>query len=175
MIAAVSSDPFRGPDPFREHETTYRALKVYAFDPLRGRRGGNHLVLRVPYEVLQPGPVGTRVAVVDEDLDGKRLHSPVDLDHPFIPRNGGLEPSDSNPHFHQQMVYAVISHLLRTFDRALGRQMRFHAVGTGAVSRLTVRPHAMGVANACYDPTTVALSFGQFNAVGNSGGRYIPG
>lgn len=174
-MAAGGLDPFRGHDPFGEHEAAYRALRVYAFDPLRGRRGGNHLVLRVPYEALQPGPIGTRVAVVDEDLEGKRLHPPVDLDHQDILRNGGLEPSDSNPHFHQQMVYAVISHLLPTFDRALGRQMRFRAARTGAVSRLTVRPHAMPDANAYYDPATVALSFGQFKAATNSGGRNIPG
>ena len=47
----------------------YRALRVYAFDPVRGRRGGNHLILRVPFEELKPGPVGSRVAVVDEDRE----------------------------------------------------------------------------------------------------------
>jgi hypothetical protein len=174
-MAADNRDPFRRPDPFGEYEAVYRALRVYAFDPLRGRRGGNHLVLRVPFEPLQPGPVGARIAIIDEDLEGKRLYPPVDLDHPDIVRNGGLEPSDSDPRFHQQMVYAVISHLLRTFDRALGRQMRFRAAHTGAVSRLTVRPHAMPVPNAYYDPATVALSFGQFKAAANSAGRNIPG
>lgn len=173
-MAADTTDPFRGPDPFKEYEAAYRALRVYAFDPLRGRRSGNHLTLRVPFEALRPGPVGARVAVVDEDLEGKRLYPPIDLDHPDIVRNGGLEPSDSNPYFHQQMVYAVISHLLRTFDRALGRQMRFRADDTGVESRLTVRPHAMPYANS-YDPTTVALSFGQFKAAQNSAGRNIPG
>ena len=97
------------------------------------------------------------------------------MNHPDIVRNGGIEPSDSNPHFHQQMVYAVISHLLRTFDRALGRQMRFRAAKTGDVSRLTVRPHGMTDANAYYDPETVELAFGQFNAGENSTGRNIPG
>ena len=53
--------------------------------------------------------------------------------------------------------------------------MRFRAVDTGAAGRLTVRPHAMRQANAYYDPKTVALAFGQFNAGGNSGGRNIPG
>lgn len=174
-MAAEDRDRFRGLDPFGEYEPAYRALRVYAFDPLGGRRGGNHLMLRVPFEMLEPGPVGARVAVVDEDAEGKRLHPPVDLDHPELLRHGGLEPSDSNPHFHQQMVYAVISHLLRTFDRALGRQMRFRTAGTAVVSRLTVRPHGMPDANAYYNPEDVALSFGQFNARETSGGRTIPG
>ncbi len=173
-MAGETPDPFRGLDPFNEYEAAYRALRVYAFDPLRGRRGGNHLVLRVPFERLQPGPIGTRVAVVDEDDNGKRLYPSVDLDHPDILRNGGLEPSDSNPHFHQQMVYAVISHLLRTFDRALGRQVRFRAAHTGIASRLTVRPH-VPMANAYYDPSSVTLSFGHFKPATNSVGRHIPG
>jgi hypothetical protein len=175
MAADPDEDRFRGPDPFGEYEPAYRALRVYAFDPLRGRRGGNHLILRVPFEPLQPGPVGSRVAVVDEDLDGKRLHPPVDLNDPDVVRNGGLEPSDTNPHFHQQMVYAVISHLLRTFDHALGRQMRFRAARTAAVSRLMALPHGMKEANAYYSPTRVALAFGQFTATENGTGRNIPG
>ena len=48
MAADPDQDRFRGPDPFGEYEPAYRALRVYAFDPLRGRRGGNHLILRVP-------------------------------------------------------------------------------------------------------------------------------
>lgn len=175
MAADSSDDFFRAPDPFGEYEAVYRALRVYAFDPLRGRRGGNHLILRVPFEQLEPGPVGSRVVVVDEDLDGNRLHPPVDLNDPDIVRNGGIEPSDANPHFHQQMVYAVISHLLRTFDRALGRQMRFRAASTGAVSRLRVLPHGIKDPNAYYDPERVALAFGQFDAPESSTGRSIPG
>ena len=170
------TDLFRGPDPFDEYEAVYRALRVYAFDPLRGRRGGNHLILRVPFEQLKPGPVGSRVAVDDEDLEGNRLHPPVDLDHPDVVRNGGIEPSDSNPHFHQQMVYAVISHLLRTFDRALGRQMRFRAAGTarrepadGAAAR------HQGAPTRTTTLWRVALAFGQFNALKSSTGRNIPG
>lgn len=169
------NDPFRGPDPFGEHEPAYRALRVYAFDPGRGRRAGNHLILRVPFEPLRPGPVGSRIAVVDEDLEGRQLHPPVDLDQLDIIRDGGVEPSDTNPHFHQQMVYAVVSHLLRIFDRALGRQVRFRPAKKATHTRLTVLPHGMQEASAYYDNEGVRLAFGQFPAQESSAGRNIPG
>src|SRR5262249_43434437 len=105
-----------------------------------------------------------------QDLDGKRLYSPVDLNHPDA-RAGGIEPSDSNPHFHQQMAYAVVSHLLRTFDRALGRQMRF---GDGR-NRLEVMPHGFDGANAYYIPAKPALAFGYFFTGKTTTDRQIPG
>src|SRR5678816_3399511 len=83
---------FRGPDPFGEYEPAYRSLRVYAFHPGLGRRSGNHLILRVPFEPLKPGPIGSRVRVIDESLEGEPLHPPVDLEHPDIIRNGGIEP-----------------------------------------------------------------------------------
>jgi len=174
-MSSDRSEPFRGPDPFDEYEPANRGLRVYAFGPSQGRRGGNHLLLEVPFEELEPGPIGSRVAVVDEDYEGNRLHPPADLNHPDVVRNGGFEPSDSNPHFHQQMVYAVISNLLRTVDRALGNKARFRAAGTGTASRLTVRPHDMHEPNAYYDSQKVALAFGQFTASKRSTGRSIPG
>jgi hypothetical protein len=168
-------DVFRHPDPFDEYEPAYRALRVFAFHPGLGRRSGNHLTLRVPFEPLQPGPIGRRVHVIDENFKGKRLHAPVDLDHPDVLRDGGLEPSDTNPQFHQQMVYACVSNLLRTFDFALGRQVRFRAKGSAQQKVLTVLPHAMGEANAYYDSERVALAFGQFKAQASESGRNIPG
>lgn len=167
-------DVFRRPDPFDEYEPAYRALRVFAFHPGLGRRSGNHLTLRVPFEPLEPGPIGGRVHVIDEDFNGKRLHAPVDLDHPDVLRDGGLEPSDTNPQFHQQMVYACVSNLLRTFDSALGRQVRFRAKGSAERKALTVLPHAMPEANAYYDSTRVALGFGQFKAQASETGRNIP-
>ena len=34
----------------------------------------------------------------------------------------GLEPSEGNPKFHQQMVYAVAMNTIRHFEAALGRK-----------------------------------------------------
>jgi hypothetical protein len=169
-----TEDPFRGPDPFFEFEPAYRSLRVYAFDPGRGRRGGNHLVLRVPFEPLRPGPIGSRIQVIDQDEHGTQLYPPLDLDAPDVPRNGGLEPDESNPQFHQQMAYAVIAHLLRTFDRALGRQVRFRTVDAATPVALTVLPHGMTNENAFYDNTRCALTLGHFRAK-RSVGRIIKG
>jgi hypothetical protein len=38
---------------------------------------------------------------------------------------GGLDPSESDPRFHQQMVYAVASETLQRFEYALGRRIRW--------------------------------------------------
>jgi hypothetical protein len=172
--APTTEDPFRGPDPFLEFEPAYRTLRVYAFDPGLGRRGGNHLLLRVPFEPVKPGPIGSRIHVIDQDETGTRLNPPLDLDHPDVPRNGGLEPNDANPQFHQQMVYAVIAHLLRTFDRALGRQVRFRTADAVTPVALTVFPHGLADANAYYNNATCALSLGHFRAQ-RSVGRIIKG
>jgi hypothetical protein len=170
-----ADDPFKGPDPFGEYEPAYRALRVYAVHPGLGRRTGNHLTLRVPFEPLKPGPTGSRVMVRDETLEGEQLHPPVDLEDLSVIRNGGIEPTDGNPQFHQQMVYAVVSNVLRAFDRALGRQARFRARGTAARKVLTILPHGTREANAYYDNTKVALAFGQFPARESKTGRNIPG
>src|SRR5262249_49384198 len=168
-------DPFLALNRFDGQRPAYRALQVYAIDPGYGRRGGNHLTLRVPFEPLQPGPIGARVAVVDQDLEGKRVHTPVDLDNPALIMRNGLEPSDSNPHFHQQMVYAVVSNVLHTFDRALGREARFRNAETAERARLTILPHGMQDMNSYYDHARVRLAFGQFPASEASSGRIIPG
>jgi hypothetical protein len=44
-----------------------------------------------PYEKLAPGPVGSRIAVVDYDESNKCFYDPVDLDHPLIAVNGGFQ------------------------------------------------------------------------------------
>jgi hypothetical protein len=175
MMSETQQDPFRKSDPFGEYEPLYRSLRVYALDPSYGRRGGNHLTLRVPYERLAPGPIGSRVQVIDQDANGKQLNTPVDLNNPDIVGRGGLEPNDTDPHFRQQMVYAVISHLLRTFDRALGREMRFRARETGERKALRVVPHGENEANAYYDSRTVSLTFGNFSTAQSNSGRTIPG
>ena len=54
---------------------------------------------------------------------------------------GGLAPSDTDPRFHQQMVYAVASETLQRFESALGRRVHWrklaHApdIDAGAAGR----------------------------------------
>jgi hypothetical protein len=151
----------RRPTPFDR-----RPLRILAFDPGRGRTLGNHVTVSVPYEKLSRGPVGGKIAVVDYDASNDRYYEAVDLDDPAIVLAGGLEPTPSDPGFHQQMVYAVVSATIERFESTLGRPVvwrwaRPDAKGAFA-GRLLVHPHAMQEANAFYDPLAHALAFGYF-------------
>ena len=107
------------PDP------VFRKLRVFAVDPGMTARFEtavmNEMVLALPWEKLQPGPVGEYVAVVDQDEHGTQLHKPVDLDRADILAQDGLAPSDGNPQFRQQMVYTIAMRTIRNFEYALGR------------------------------------------------------
>ena len=165
--------------PFEPPERFFRTLRVFAFDPSRGNRRGNVMTVRLPYEPLQRGPIGERVAVIDYDGSRDRFYPAVDLDHPQILMEGGLEPRDSDPRFHQQMVYAVVSQTLRTFDRALGREVRFRFQRQGGSGtrdrRLRIYPHGVNEANAYYSRDLRALVFGYFSASLEDAGANIPG
>ena len=167
-------EPLEAPAPF------FRPLRVFAFDPSRGSRAGNVMTIRVPFEPLRPGPVGARIAVIDYDGANDRFYRAVDLDDPRVLMEGGLEPSDSDPRFHQQMVYAVVSQTLRTFDRALGRQVRFRFQRGGGTDQrnkrhLRIYPHGINEANAYYKRDLRALVFGYFGASLDDAGPNIPG
>lgn len=153
-----------------------RPLQVYLYDPLLARLpgGSTHTTLTVPYEPLEPGPVGTLVGVADFDGAQRCYYSPVDLDHPAVLISSGLAPTESDPRFHQQMVYAVVMSVLERFERALGRRFRWHGVDSDQ-PRLTVVPHAFYGANAYFDPGANALLFGYFTADPNAPGRNLPG
>jgi hypothetical protein len=168
----------------------YRPLKVYAFDPTRGRTMGNHMIIDTPYERLQRGPAGRYLEVIDYDANNKRYYEPVDLDEPWVMVGNGLDPSESNPQFHQQMVYAVASETIARFESALGRPIKW-SFGAGSFSRkvekereeeeddyskkLRILPHAIQDANAYYDDDLGALVFGYFPASEIDAGRNLPG
>ena len=102
-----------------------RPLKTYAFDPSEGRYVGNEMTLNVKYEDLLPGPIGRRIAVIDYDGANHVFYKPVDLDDRRILIRGGLSPTESDPRFHQQMVYAVVSETIQRFEAALGRHVHW--------------------------------------------------
>src|SRR3954447_14208357 len=106
---------------------TYRRLQAYTFDPALSTQLDtaliNKTILRVPWEEkLQPGPCGEYVEVVDYDPASRRFYEPVDLNSPELLAQDGLDPSEGDPRFHQQMVYAVAMTTIRNFERALGRK-----------------------------------------------------
>ncbi|HTG95335.1 MAG TPA: S8/S53 family peptidase, partial [Pyrinomonadaceae bacterium] len=88
-----------------------RSLRVFAFDPLAGTKletvGFNETTIPVPWEKLEPGPIGEYLEVVDTDPATGVVYAPIDLDAPFPLSQAGYRPTEANPQFHQQMVYAV--------------------------------------------------------------------
>jgi len=156
----------------------YRALRAFAFDPSRGKNYGNYMTLQVPYEYpLTPGPVGEYVAVVDYDAPNRCYYEPVDLNDRWLLANDGLSPAESDPRFHQQMVYAVVSETISRFKFALGRDLAWHRSRTDSTfgNRLLLIPHGIQEANAFYDPTMHAIVFGYFTASETDPGSNIPG
>jgi uncharacterized protein (DUF2384 family) len=167
------------PKPRAARDRDHRPLKVFAFDPSRGRSLGNHMTITVPFEPLEPGPIGRQIAVIDYDATNDRYYRATDLDALDVLLRGGLEPSDLDPAFHQQMVYGVVSSAVERFEAALGRPIRWQwARGRSRPplgDRLRIFPHAMAEANAYYDRRQRALLFGYFPASDDRPGRNLPG
>lgn len=152
----------------------YRKLRVLAFDPSLAinleTAEINQLTLKVPWEELTLGPVGEYIEVIDYDPASGFFYEPVYLDDPHIIAKNGLMPSESNPQFHQQMVYAVAMTTIGQFERALGRvafwsdheQLPDGTYVDQFVRRLRIYPHALRDKNAYYSPSKKALLFGYF-------------
>jgi hypothetical protein len=154
-----------------------RPLQVFTFDPVL--RGAKSMKIDVPYEDLKPGPVGKLLQVIDYDASNELYYPPLDLDDPRVLIGGGLAPSDSDPRFHQQMVYAVVSETIRRFQFALGREPKWNRDLGGRIERLhgrlRVLPHAMQEANAFYDRKKGLIAFGYFTASETDAGDNLPG
>jgi hypothetical protein len=147
-----------------------RPLKIFPFDPLLGRTADNRISIDVANEPLNRGPQGRLLSVIDYDATHDRFYEPVDLDDAAILMSGGLDPTESDPRFHQQMVYAVAMKVIENFERALGRRLRFRGG-----QRLKLLPHAFEGANAFYDPQSLSISFGYFRADVERPGLSLPG
>ena len=173
---------------------TRRRLRVFATDPGDSSRLQTSFVntatVEVPWENnLRPGPVGEYVEVVDVDPASGAAYDPVDLGHEYLLGQDGHAPSEGNPQFHQQMVYAVAMRTIRNFEVALGRRVlwaerRLQRQSPGApfvpapdggyVQRLRIYPHAMREENAYYSPAKKSLLFGYFpTTTGNNKRRTV--
>jgi hypothetical protein len=173
----------------------YRYLRGYAVDPGFSTRletaGINEVVYRIPFEPLEAGPVGEYVEVIDFDPASDCWYEPVDLRDEEIASQNGLSPSEGNPQFHQQLVYAVAMKTIRHFERALGRKIvwaprvlkpnnardleRDVRWPREHIQRLRIYPHAIRDSNAYYDPQKSALLFGYFTAADQWQGSNYPG
>ena len=172
-----------GVDKLEVPTPSYRRIRVYATDPSLSNQletaETNEVTLKVRWEKLTKGPVGECLAVDDK---GPRSYDGVNLNNQLLIAQDGWAPSEGNPEFHQQMVYAVAMKTIEHFERALGRPIQWRprmnadkpADDSGFVKRLVIRPHALQQANAYYSPKEVALLFGFFEAPADPGYR-IPG
>lgn len=171
----------------------YRRLRGYSFDPSLSIQMEtaviNETIYRIPWEDaassdkdngLIPGPIGEYLEVIDYDPASGCFYKPLNLNDPYILAQDGLPPSEGNPQFHQQMVYAVAMTTIRNFERALGRPALWSPrevtkCKSEFVKRLRVYPHALREANAYYSPEKKALLFGYFPANSDHPERYLPG
>jgi hypothetical protein len=145
---------------------------IIAQDP--GVRDARKKIVRaqveVPAELLQPGPWGYRVQVVDFDAGCDRLWKPRaysfakgEVVDPFVAATD--EQLLADPQFHQQNVYAIVMRVLARFEHALGRRVSWSFGG----HQLKVAPHATCDANAYYSKENEGLFFGYFVDPGFSG------
>jgi hypothetical protein len=131
------------------------------------------------------GPVGEYLEVVDYDPASKCFYAPVDLNDHLLLAQDGLAPSEGNPQFHQQMVYAAAMTTIQNFERSLGRfalwSPRLPKNASGEieeeqyVGQLRIYPHALREANAYYSPEKKAILFGYFPASADKPGDHFPG
>jgi len=175
-----------------------RRLRGYSFDPSLSVQLDtavvNEAVFKIHWEKdLAVGPVGEYIEVVDFDPASNCFYHPIDLNNPSILAQDGLIPSESNPKFHQQMVYAVAMTTIQNFEKALGRKAlwspyrpvkdddkdkdqntRKDRHDEFFVQRLRIYPHALRQANAYYSPAKKALLFGYFPASSTAPEDHIP-
>lgn len=177
----------------------FRRLRGYAFDPSLSIQMETALVNETVFNVVWEdeyrtqnkdkewetrkfgvGPVGEYLEVIDYDPASRCFYTPVDLSDPAILAQDGLQPSQSDPQFHQQMVYAVAMTTIQNFEKALGRRAIWAAQKVDGFpkeycQRLRIYPHALREANAYYSPSKVALLFGYFPASTDQPDQHIPG
>jgi pimeloyl-ACP methyl ester carboxylesterase len=189
---------FDNPPPPPRH----RRLKVFSFDPLLANDpdslGMESIVLKLDWDPesadgakLQPGPVGEYLEVVDYDPASRSFYAPVDLNHPNLLAQDGCPISETDPRFHQQMVYAVAMQTISVFEKSLGRVVQWSPIiayddhgnvlpEAGGrkdgeyVRRLRIYPHAMREANAYYDPIRKSVLFGYFPSQTAGGSSVLP-
>src|SRR5262245_54731873 len=178
-----------------------RRLRVYALDPSVGKTLDSLAItettLSVPWDdtsddnpsstPLEPGPVGEYLEVVDVDPASNKVYDPVDLNDEQLLAQDGWPPSEGNPQFHQQMVYAVAMTTIMHFEQALGRKAlwapRFAKTGDEndedkikvyEVARLRLYPHALRTENAYYSPNKKAILLGYFPSVSGDSDATAP-
>lgn len=182
--------------PYAQARPAYRGLRIFSIDPSLERTLEsyhiNTTIVNIPWEVSpnvpgkdgpDPGPVGEYLEVIDYDPVTGKYFKPVDLNDPYLLAENGLTPSDGNPQFHQQMVYAVAMRTIRNFEVAQGRRALWSprrwkdsaGYHVDYVPRLRIYPHALREPNAYYSPLKKSLLFGYFRATPSDVTQHLPG
>ncbi len=168
----ITADVLARPYRRRPGDPVSRPLRVYTQDPGASMHDAPLTIARVPYEPVEPGPVGALFRVHDENETRHEIYAPIDLDSPEVLRHQGLPASTADPRFAQQMTYAVAMTVFESFARALGRTPEFSPAARG---RLTIRPHYAEEDNAYYDNLGARLDFGYSFATSDARGRLQKG
>ena len=152
-------------------EPSYRRLRIFTSDPVQSRVEGRTAVAYVPFEPLTiveadatgrtPSVRGSVFELCMVDADDRTLDPPR-LDDANQLLQDGYAPSESNPRFLAQMVYAVATQVHTAFRRALGREPGWSFSAGQASARLKLFPLGTTEENAWYDPAAGELRFGYF-------------
>jgi hypothetical protein len=149
-----------------------RPVRIFASDPMVGASAPRRITIEITNEAnLAAGPKGSRIEVIDYDGAHDQFYEPVNLNDPAILMQHGVDPTESDPRFHQQMVYAVAMKTLENFDTALGRELTMSKRGR----KLRLFPHAFHGANAFFSSDLHAVLFGYFRADRDNPGLNMPG
>lgn len=171
----------------KRDDPIYRPLRIFTLDPAQPRLEGATALVDVPYEPLEPGPVGRLFEVDNRDRVRRVAYTRVDLDEHRTLIENGRAPSPSDVRFHQQMVYAVASSVYAAFKAALGRNVAwgFDGPPDGGASddgdattrplRLRLVPHAMFEENAYYAREHGEIVFGYYRAGADIDAKNPPG
>ena len=166
---------------------SYRKLRGYAFDPsfssTISRRQSNEVIYKMRWEETTPGPAGEYVEIIDYDPTKECFYEAINLENNYVLADYGLDPSEGDPRFHQQQVYAVTMTVIAQFEKALGRKLIWSRTVDSEtegfrnefVEKLRIYPHALRQQNAFYSPQKVALLFGYFQASEQWSGNNVPG
>lgn len=153
-------------------EPTYRRLRIYTSDPVASRLESRTATAEVPYEPLSlqeadgsgrpPCLCSSLFEVCMTDADGRVLQLPrLDDAHQLL--QDGYAPSEANPRFYAQMVYAVSSKVHAAFRRALGREPGWSFSDRQGSGRLRIFPLGTTDENAWYDAAAGELRFGYYD------------
>lgn len=186
--------------PYVIPRPTSRHLRIFSIDPSLAQSVDTHFIRETRIEILwedtvegeelyggvqeeterrdarlTPGPCGEYLEVIDYDPASQAYYKPIDLSDPYLLVQDGLAPSDGNPQFHQQMVYAVCMRTIRNFEVALGRRALWASKDGQYIGRLRIYPHGLREPNAYYSPKKRALLFGYFQSSPLDPTQHLPG